>query len=181
MYQLIDCERGFNEKIGGFEGKWMKMRAIVEGITRATEKYQKDGRPIISFCTNSPTCCFALFHLYGYSTTEWQTARDRVLEKTGVKVFTPLSESGGANQKTFDDILKEKWMDYLKISESDGNEDTGAILPLVGQRTTPRGLHKTWYTIYSEELKSLDTRIFIDAWVNLCDELSSEAAEKQLS
>jgi Beta-eliminating lyase len=163
MYELIDCERGFNENIGTFEGKWIKLKEIVNAIRQASEKYQKDGQAVVTFTPRSPTCCIVFIYLHGYSTNELNAARDRVLQKTGVKVFGRVRRVEQKKQ-TLDDILQQKWKESLKISidNTKVHSEIGAEEP---------GLHKTALVLYAAELLSLETSVFVDAWINLCEEL----------
>jgi threonine aldolase len=168
-YELIDCERGFNENIGTFEGKWIKAKEIVQGITEATEKYRNDGQPVVQFRPESPKCCIVSIYMHGYSTEELNAARDRVLQKTGVKVFNMVKRLG--QKKTFDEILKDKWREALKKPDDNslGNTKENSE-PTMKEK----GVHKT---AYIPELSSLETRVFVDAWVNLCEELASETSQ----
>jgi threonine aldolase len=54
---LIDDERGFNLNIGTFYLKWQKMCSVASAIMEATKKYRtKDGKPIVFFEPEVPTC-----------------------------------------------------------------------------------------------------------------------------
>jgi Beta-eliminating lyase len=169
MYELIDCERGFNENIGTFDKKWLKMKEIVYGISQATKKYQKDGEPVVSFRRSVPTCCIAFIYLHGYTTDELNAARDRVLQNTGVKVFNSVRRMW--EKKSFDDVLIDKWEKGLKISNENTGENTKEHLE---SSAGERSLHKTAYMIYSPEMLNLGLTTYVEAWVNLCEELARE-------
>lgn len=62
-YELIDCERGFNENVGTFQAQWAKGREIVEGITLATEKFRNDGKALIEFRPEAPKCSIVLIYI----------------------------------------------------------------------------------------------------------------------
>jgi threonine aldolase len=172
MYELIDCERGFNENVGTFEGKWSKMKEIAEGIIEVTRKYQKNGQPVLSFSPATPKCCSVILRLEGYSAEAWNGARDRVLERTGVKPFGQMRQAGQG--KSLDDVMVAKWSESLGLSMKDWDE---------GSEEKPQPVSEeklscvTSYMIYAPELLSLETSVFIDAWVNVFEELSSVSTD----
>lgn len=166
MYELIDCERGFNENIGTFEAKWLKTKEVVEGITCATEKFEKDGKPIVEFRPRVPTCCIVFIFLHGFSTDELNAARDRVLEKTRVKVFGNVRRVDSL-KKTFDEMMQQNWRKSLKISQDDERGNTND--PETAKEV---GAHRTAYTFYAPELCGYDTSLFVEAWTSFCEELS---------
>ena len=105
MYELIDCERGYNENIGSFDTKKLKMTDVVAQITAATqEKYKNaDGQSIVSFVPTTPTCCQIHTHLHGYTAEQFLAARDRVQHRTGIRVFERLRL-----KQTVDEMMEAK-------------------------------------------------------------------------
>ncbi len=105
MYELIDCERGYNENIGSFMTKKLKMTDVVAQIMAATQgKYVNvDGQSIISFVPTTPSCCQIHTHLHGYTAEQLLAARDSVQHKTGVRVFERLRL-----KQTVDEMMKAK-------------------------------------------------------------------------
>lgn len=103
MYELIDCERGYNENIGSFKAKKLKMTEIVSQIRAATEEKYKnaDGQSIVSFVPTTPTCCQIHTHLHGYTAEQFLAARDRVQHRTGVRVFERLRK-----KETVDEMME---------------------------------------------------------------------------
>ena len=173
-YEVIDCERGFNENVGTYESKWAKAKHVVGGIAKATEGFRRDGRAAVGFRPEVPTCCIVSIYIDGCSTSELNAARDRVLEKTGVKVFNMVRDVG-QRKKTFDEILQAKWRGELKT-------DDGRPEKIQGQPDAAKeekALHRTVLFFYEPELLKLDTRVFVDAWVNLCEELASETTSAE--
>jgi threonine aldolase len=169
-YELIDCERGFNENVGTFEAKFAKAREIVEGITSATEKFRADGKAVVEFRPEAPKCCIVLIYLHGYSTGELHAARDRVLQRTGVKVFD-TARAVGRKRNTLDEIFKEKWRDALKTNDKGQQRTNEPSDPA----TEEKCLHRTVQFLSNPELWRLDARVFIDGWVNLCEELAPDS------
>lgn len=154
FYQVIDCERGFNELYGGLEFRWKKMTEIADGTKKAMEKFRtKDGLPCIQFSPEKPTCCQAHTIFNGSTADELIAARDRVEQKTNVRAFEKLRK-----KQTIDPRPKEQ-----KDSDTEGKE-----VPL------PDTTHfMEWLLI--ETTGEIETQVFIDAYVALCEELNAAA------
>ncbi|OJJ50346.1 hypothetical protein ASPZODRAFT_128961 [Penicilliopsis zonata CBS 506.65] len=85
---LIDCERAFNLNIGTFERKWRKMCAVAAAIVQATKDFTtSDGRPIVYFTPEVPTCCQVHTHIRGVTRERLAAARDEVERDLGLSVF----------------------------------------------------------------------------------------------
>ena len=89
MYsEVIDCERGYNLNIGTFYIKWQMMRAIVSAIMENTKEYRtKDGKRIVYFVPEEPTCCQIHTHIQGATAEQLIAARDTVEKKKRINVF----------------------------------------------------------------------------------------------
>jgi threonine aldolase len=170
-YELIDCERGFNENIGTFEAKLAKAKEVVESVTKATARFQTDGQAIVGFLPEVPTCCIVRIQVHGYSTSELNAARDKVLERTGVKVFNAMRLTG-QKKTTFDEILQEKWR--ADLATDDGSTEGIKTQPDSAQEE--KGTHRTVMFFRDTEGIKIDTAVYVDAWVSLCEELASGTA-----
>ena len=86
--EIIDCERGYNLNIGTFHLKWQKMCSVASAIMEATKDYRtKDGKPIVYFDPQVPTCCQIHTHIQGVTAERLADARDEVEKKYGINVF----------------------------------------------------------------------------------------------
>ncbi|KAK3055489.1 hypothetical protein LTR09_003409 [Extremus antarcticus] len=133
FYEVIDCERGYNENIGTFDAKWKKMTEIVDAIIPATASYKsRNGNPIISFLPEKPTCCQIRTIFQGYTADELVSARDRVVEKSNVMVFDRLWP-----KKPLDDDERRQSREWMVV----------------------------------QALLETETKVFVDAYVALCEEL----------
>lgn len=154
MYEVIDCERGFNENIGTFDRKWAKMREVVAAIKAATEKYRtEDGRPVISFPVDPPMCCQGRTVFSGYSAEAFEAARDRVQEETNVRVFNRFWP-----KQTLDEKLEQ---------ERDGEE--GGKVEAEAKAVDQSHLIEWMMMSVTEQI---ETQRFADAYVKLCDAVS---------
>lgn len=99
MYEVIDCERGFNENIGTFERKWDKMIDIVSQIQGPTEGFKMDSEKIVNFVPDKPTCCQIHTVFRGYTASELIIARDQVQETLNVRVFERLRPKESVDEK----------------------------------------------------------------------------------
>ena len=81
----------------------------------------------------------------------------------------------GIPKKTVDDMMKHNWQEALRISHDEGGKN---IKEHLHTATKESGLHKTTYIFYAPELLSHDTGIFVDAWINFCEELVSGTCEQ---
>jgi hypothetical protein len=145
----------------------------LKGLLRQRKSTRRKGSRSLSFTRELLHAAFVSFYLHGYLTDELDSSRDRILQKTGVKVFSLVRRVG--QKKTLDEMLNDKWEEVLKISNENGRENIKEYLEPATEERSP---HKTSYIIYSPELSSLETSDFVDAWVNLCDELASEICQQ---
>lgn len=152
FYNIIDCERGFNENIGTFERKWKKMAEVVDGVSKATNRFKtKEGLPYVQFMQDPPTCCQSHTIFEGFTAEELVAARDRVEQKMNVRVFERLRPKQKVEQKPKEESL------------SDGTDE----------RPDTRHFME-WYII--EDTEGIETRVFVDAYVALCEELEAMAS-----
>ena len=156
-YYWIDCQRGFNESIGTFARKREKMLEVAKGILEATKQYTaEDGQPIVSFRPSLPNCCQTHTIFHGFTDAEFVAARDRVLEKTHVKVFGALRPkiTGERLAKRYEVITAPKYNMYSKSGGATAEDLT----------------HFMEWMIMSVTEK-IDTQVFVDGYVKLCKEL----------
>jgi len=86
--EVIDDERGFNLNIGTFHLKWQKMCSVASAIMEATKKYRtKDGKPIVFFVPEVPTCCQIHTHIQGVTAKQLAAAKEEVENKYRINVF----------------------------------------------------------------------------------------------
>lgn len=155
FYQVIDCERGFNELYGGLEGRWKKMLDVANGVKKATEKFKtKEGLPLVHFFPEEPTCCQVHTVFNGFTADELIAARDRVEQKTNVRAF---------------EKLRKKQIIDLRTKEQKDSDANVEVAPLPD--TTQ---FMEWLVI--ETTEKIDTQVFADAYVALCEELTAAAA-----
>lgn len=163
FYEVIDCQRGFNENIGSFAAKWGKMQDIVQGILAATAKFKTaNGDPVISFQIESPTCCQTRTVFQGYSREDLFAARDRVVGKMNVQVFHRLMP-----KKSLDEESTKSRPNGDAAKDSD---------------TTPKQMNEEdhvhremteWMIV--APLMEVETKVFVDAYVALSEELVAGA------
>ena len=154
MYEVIDCERGYNENIGTFERKWAKMDDIVTQITAATKKFKTpEGGKIVNFMPEKSTCCQIRTVFGGHTTDELAAARDRVQDRMNVRVF--------------ERVWPKKSLDEKAKAERDGNKATNGDSP-EGSVDNRRNIIE-WMIVSMTE--KIETKVFVDAYVALCEEL----------
>ena len=160
FYQVLDDERGFNENIGAFARRREKMIDVVDSVTEATKKFKApSGEPIVSFIPSRATCDQIHTAFEGFTVEQLKSARDKVQEKTNVRVF-----NGIRPKKTVDEMLKKQRASEAGIEPASAEEET----PVYKK-------HFTEWVIMSMTEK-FDTQVFVGGYVNLCQELL--AAEK---
>ena len=100
LYEVVDCERGFNENICTFERKWKKMEDVVQAVTTTAKDYMlEDGTPVVSFLVDPPTCCQGRVRFRGYTAKELDDARDVVQDKTNVRMYNNVVPKQTLDQK----------------------------------------------------------------------------------
>ncbi|KAK5109172.1 hypothetical protein LTR62_007257 [Meristemomyces frigidus] len=166
-YEVIDCERGYNQTIGEFQGRWEKMSEIVEGIKAATAEYKaSDGRPIVGFIAEEPRCCQVLTVFHGFSADALVAARDAVEKKTNVRVFERLRP-----KQSLDEKMKAEREAAVGGGEVAGSKGEGAAAVPEGREGGKE--HFMEWMIMAVTQK-IETRVFIEAYVALCEELLRE-------
>ena len=157
-YEVVDCERGYNEQIGTFKRKWDKMADIVREITAATEQYKTtDGKPIVNFLPEEATCCQIHTYFHGYTADELIAARDKVQEERNIRVFDKVWP-----KKTQDEKAKAE-----REAKTDVNGDE------VSNADQDRQHMIEWMIVPA--LEKVETKVFVDAYVELCEQLTAEA------
>jgi threonine aldolase len=157
-YYWIDCQRGFNERIGTFASKREKIIAIAEKTKKATAAYKaEDGASVVQFRPTTPNCCTTHVIFHGFTNDELIAARDKVQEDTNVQVFTFLRPKLSAERL----LARYKVMTNPKFKMSDQTGGTAIATDLT---------HWTEFTIIPLTEK-LDNSAFVDAYVELCKAL----------
>lgn len=149
-YEVVDCERGFNENIGTFKKKWDKMDDVVKGITAATSRFKVPGteQQVVRFWPEKATCCQIRTVFQGYTADELLAARDRVEERLNVRPFERLWSKQTLDEKSAADRAG-KSMDEI-------DKKMQLIEWMIGESTL-----------------RLEKKVFVDAYVALCEELAA--------
>ena len=167
MYEIIDCERGFNENSGTFARKRDKMVDIVTRVTAATERYRTEGGcSVVSFEPEKPTCCQILTVFSGFTVSELEAARDKVQEKMDVRVFEKLK-----GKKTVDEIMKGDRVE-CEQKAGDGEQDeqkVGGDKEVEMHEGEDRRHLMEWMIMSVTE--KINTQVWVDAYCTLCEEL----------
>lgn len=163
-YEILDCERGYNENIGTFAVKWHKMEDIVDKVTAATAKFKNEGgTPIVQFWSEKATCCQIRTIFQDFTNEELFAARDKVAEKIHIRMFERAFQRPR---------LEKKEVVTAPPKEEDDDKTTQAELPKTA--TTEVKPNDTQFMIEWMVMKvtlSLETKTFVDAYVLLCEEL----------
>ncbi|KAK4552525.1 hypothetical protein LTR86_010369 [Recurvomyces mirabilis] len=155
-YQIIDCERGFNENIGLFARRWQKMQDVVAGIEAATASYKTDGKePIISFMSGKPTCCQVITVFNGFTGEELIKARDGVDRKIRVRVFERLRPKQSLDQ-------------MIRAQQEKASGDITSV-EATEASTDDRKHFVEWFIM--NVTFGFPTEVFVDAYRALCEEL----------
>ena len=165
MYETIDCERGYNENIGTFAQKRDKMIQVVDGIKAATEAHKSGaGKQIVQFLPDRATCCQIRTAFNGFTAAELEAARDKVQTESGVRVFERIWPK---------ETLDQKMEEERRVGKSDAVKSDGA-----GEDAAPvkhEESHLIEWMIVGATL-GLDTQVFVDAYVALCEALVKSSA-----
>jgi threonine aldolase len=157
-YYWIDCQRGFNERIGTFAGKREKMICIAEKIKVATAAYRADdGAAVVQFRPSVPNCSSTQILFQGFTNDALMAARDKVQKEKHVQVFGFLRPK----------MSVERLLERYKVMTSprfNMSDQTG------GLATATDLTHWTECTIIPVTEK-LDENVFVDAYVELCKAL----------
>lgn len=153
FYQVIDAERGFNENIGAFASRRREMIEIANKIKEATQQYRtEDGLPFVQFGADPPTCCQTHTTFQGFSADDFMAARDRVEEKTNIRVFNKLRP-----KQTLDEILE-------------GERAAKAPAESTNSSASVDRRHMIeWMT--GAPTEEIDIAVFVEGYVALCKEL----------
>lgn len=154
-YEIIDCERGYNENIGTFARKRDKMINVVDQITAATAHFKSaDGANIVGFMPEKATCCQIHTVFSGFSALQLEQARDKVQAKLNVRVFERLRP-----KQTLDEKMKVEraTIDGQQTREQDAEagQDRQHVMEWMMMSIT-------------EHYK---TSVFVRAYVALCEAL----------
>lgn len=165
-YEVLDCERGYNENIGTFDSKWRKMREVVDEVTVATSKFKNDeGELIVQFWPERATSCQIRTIFRGFTNNELMAARDKVAGKMNVRVFERLFKRPRQQRKEVVTEPTDAGANGDKLVEAEIPKTAAAS---GGEDDDKR--HLTEWMIVKATL-SVDTRLFVDAYVLLCEEL----------
>lgn len=159
MYEVVDDARGFNENIGTFQKKWNKMYEVQDQILDATAKFQTSSQErIVDFTAQPATCCQVKTTYSGFSTNELNAARDEVEKKMHVRVFERVGRQKNIAQMA----------EMLSVRNSDPSSN-----PELDDQVWPQACE--W--MIGPDTVNLPTKLFVDAYVALCEELL--AAKKE--
>lgn len=158
-YYWADCQRGFNETIGTFAGKREKMIEVAKAIVEATKDFKADdGTAIVKFRPQPPNCCQTHTIFHGFTGGELEAVRDRVQEMSGVRVFERLRPKISVDEMMAKERT-EKRSSYLATEKDKENE-------VEAEDKT----HFMEWSIMSIT-ERIETKVFVDAYVRLCEEL----------
>jgi hypothetical protein len=165
-YEVIDCERGFNEMIGTFSKKRDKMVSIVGRISAATKSFlNANMQPMVVFKPETPTCFQVLTYFHGYTEDELLVARDLVQLRTNVRIFERIRPN-----QTLDDISATiraaPTQDESKTRLSQGCKDESS-----------HRVHFIEWRI-GPEIEQISDLVFVDAYVHFCTALYSIDQER---
>jgi threonine aldolase len=157
-YYWIDCQRGFNERIGTFARKRDKMIRVAKKIVEATAEYKAgDGTPVVQFRPSVPNCCQTHTIFSGFTNDELVAARDKVQRETHVQVF------GGLRPKLNVERLVERYKVIVAPKFNMYDAKSGAALATDLQ-------HWMEWMIMSVTEK-LDDEVFVNGYVAVCKAL----------
>jgi threonine aldolase len=157
-YYWIDCQRGFNERIGTFASKREKIIAIAEKTKEATATYRaEDGAPVVQFRPTTPNCCTTHVIFHGFKNDELIAARDKVQKDTNTQVFSFLRPKLSVERL----LARYKVMASPKFKMTDQTGGTAMATDLT---------HWTECTIIPMT-EELDDSVFVDGYVELCKAL----------
>lgn len=156
MYEIIDCERGFNENIGTFDRKWKKMQEVVGAIKTATEAFRtKIDESVVSFLVDPPTCCQGRVLFRGYTAEQLDAARDKAQEKTNVRIYNRLWP-----KQSLDEKLK------AETAPANGSNKEG------GAKEGDLSHAIEWMMMSVTE--KIETQEIVDAYVAFCEALRDQ-------
>lgn len=152
-YEVIDCERGFNENIGTFGRKREKMLEVSNAIKSATANFKNSsGQPIVQFFPETPICCQTRTYFDGYTEPDLCGARDRAQEKTGIRVF-------------------ERIWPKFSLDEKMAANRAGVSDEEFSKRFPDTKRHVIEWMIMNVTEK-IETKTFVDGYVTMCEELT---------
>lgn len=163
-YYTSDCQRGYNENIGTFARKREKMIEVAEQILEKTKDFKADdNKSIVGFRPYPPTCCQTHTIFHGSTGDELMAARDQVQESTNIRVFERLRP-----KVTVDELLSK--------AEKTKKDDGGSYgsMPTMDDANKPyEEQDRTHFMEWSirNETVNLDTDVFVEGYVRLCEEL----------
>nr|POF17376.1 isoform c of uncharacterized protein [Quercus suber] len=160
-YEVIDCERGFNEMMGTFARKREKMMRIVKSITAATSSFRtEEGERVVSFIPEKANCSQIHTCFRGFTENELSAARDKVQARMNIRVFERLRP-----KMTLDEKLAE---DRARVSE----RDKSSTLDVGVQRAQQHRTHFMEWMLMSVTEK-IEIDVFVTGYKALCEELVS--------
>lgn len=154
VYQVVDDERGFNENIGRFAGFREKMIAITETVAKATERFEVDGRPIVSFNPARAQCCQIHTWFEGFTEEELHAARTAVRDKEGIDVFRRLRPKKRVDVRDPSDPSSTE----IANSEDEGTSSASTT-------------HIMEWSVTSLN-EHVDVEVYVKGFVALCQELT---------
>lgn len=162
---VIDCERGYNLRIGTFDIKWQKMHSVVSAIMEATKKYRtKDGKPFVYFEPEVPTCCQIHTHIEGVTTAQISAARDEVENRFGINLFKAARPWP---------TLDEMSADWTLVPQDKGQLVDGMPIRNESQDLKSNSDHYFIEWMIREENINIADDIFAKGWGAFCQLITS--------
>ena len=157
---VIDCERGYNLNIGTFHLKWQKMCSVASAIMEATKEYRtKDGKPIVYFDPEVPTCSQIHTHIQGVTAKRLAAARDEVEEKYRISVFRSTRP-----WQTLDEI----YVDWPLAKEGENLLEEGQFTQEEKPKEDLENDHHFFEWKIGNENLNIGDDVFAKGWEALC-------------
>lgn len=116
---------------------------------------------MISFVPEKAACSQILTRFQGFAESELLAARDRVQERSGVRVFERLRPKQTLDEKLAEDRL-------VDVKAKEGSQKTDEQTDRT-ERAENRTYFMEWMLMSVTE--RLDDSVFVDGYVALCEEL----------
>lgn len=161
---VIDCERGYNVNIGTFHRKWQKMLSVASAIREATKEYRtKDGKPVVFFNPEVPTCCQTHTHIQGVTRERLIASRDEVEKKYRIQVFPWIKPW------VLQDEVDADWTLVRRgdIPEEDEEESLAAQKERIMEEPGKYHQYFEWYI--SDANITIEDEVFAKGWKALCE------------
>jgi len=158
---VLDCERGFNLNIDTFHRKWQKMCSVAAVIMEVTKEYRtKDGRRIVFFDPDVPTCCQVHTHIQGITAEKLNAAREEVENKHRISVFRSVQP-----WQALDEMDAERTL----VKEENNIQEQGVVAQKEKSKEDPKNDHHFFEWMIRDENLSIGDDVFAKGWKGLCE------------